>query len=119
MPDSKILVVEDDAVQMRQMVRMLEDEGYRLSRASCGTEAIRILEERSIDLVLTDRRMPNLNGDSLVDYIRRNHSTIPVAVITAYPEGVEELNPDGVLEKPFKGGQLLELVQGLLGGRAN
>jgi two-component system response regulator FlrC len=114
MSERAILVVEDDPVQMRQVARLLRSEGYRISQASSGSQAIRKLEERGVDLVLTDRKMPAVDGDSLLGYIRLNFPGMPVAIITAYPEGVESLEPDGLLEKPFRGEQLLRLVTRLL-----
>ena len=114
MSERAILVVEDDPVQMRQMARLLKSEGYCISQASSGSQAIRKLEEHGADLVLTDRKMPTVDGDSLLGYIRLNFPGTPVAIITAYPEGVESLEPDGLLEKPFKGEQLIRLVRCLL-----
>ncbi len=114
MSERAILVVEDDPVQMRQVARLLRSEGYCISQASSGSQAIRRLEEHGADLVLTDRKMPNLDGDSLLGYIRLKFPGTPVAIITAYPEGVESLKPDGLLEKPFKGEQLIRLVKCLL-----
>jgi two-component system response regulator FlrC len=117
MLERSILVVEDDPVQMRQMVRLLESEGHRLSQACSGREAINILEGRQFDLVLSDRKMPDVNGDSLLAHIRLNYPGLPIAIITAYPEGVEDLEPDAMLEKPFRGQQLRELVKCLLARR--
>jgi CheY-like chemotaxis protein len=114
MPERSILVVEDDPVQMRQMSRLLMSEGHQLLRASSGDEAVRMLEERDVDLVLSDRKMPGMNGDLLLAHIRLHHPGLPIAIITAYPEGVEDLQPDGMLEKPYKGQQLKELVWLLL-----
>lgn len=114
MPKRSILVVEDDPVQMRQMHRLLESEGHLMSQASSGREAIKVLEGREFDLVLSDRKMPDVNGDSLLAHIRLNYPGLPIAIITAYPEGVEDLEPDAMLEKPFKGQQLKDLVCHLL-----
>ena len=112
-----ILVVEDDAAQRRQMVRILRVDNRAVSEASTGEEAIVALKERGIDLVLTDRRMPGIGGDSLFAHIRGNYPWIQVAMVTAYPDGAEELKPDGILEKPFKKEQLIELVRNLTEGR--
>ena len=113
--NNTILVVEDDTVQRRQVVRLLKAEGYGLSQASSGEEAVRRLDEVTVNLVLTDRKMPAMDGDSLLNYVRINHPGIPVAIITAYPEGVEDLEPDGLLEKPFRWHQLKKLVERLIG----
>jgi two-component system response regulator FlrC len=109
-----ILVVEDDPVQMRQMARLLSADGHRLLQAPSGDEAIRMLEEWCVDLVLSDRKMPGVDGDVLLAHVRLHYPGLPIAIITAYPEGVEDLQPDGTLEKPFKGRQLKELVCRLL-----
>ena len=110
-----ILVVEDDNAQRRQMIRILRVNDRVVSEASTGEEAITALKEREIDLVLTDRRMPGIGGDSLFAHIRDNYPWIQVAMVTAYPEGAKELKPDGILEKPFKRDQLIELIRNLTG----
>ena len=114
MPGHIILIVEDDEFQRRQMVRLLTADGYRVLQASDGHEAIRILDKQKLDLVLTDRKMPGLNGDSLFEYIRTNHSQVPVVVVTAYPEGMNDLRPDAILVKPFNLDQLREQVRNLI-----
>lgn len=119
MPERSILIVEDDPVQLRQMLRLLKSEGHRLSQASSGREAMKILETKYFDLVLSDRKMPDVNGDLLLSHVRLMYPGLPIAIITAYPEGVEELEPDGMLEKPFKGEQLKELVMRLLEHKAD
>lgn len=110
-----LLIVEDDDVQRRQMSRLLKAEGYEVSQASTGDEAIQKLGEKKFDLVLTDRRMPGVDGVSLLNHIRTNHPRIPVAIVTAYPEDLEELKPDALLVKPFGSEQLTELVRHLTG----
>ena len=111
MTDHTILVVEDDVVQIRQIARILRSEGYTILQASMGKEALCILKKEQVDMILTDRRMPDMGGDALLGHVRLRYPEIPIAIVTAYPEGVESLEPDGLLEKPFKGHQLMELVQ--------
>lgn len=110
-----LLIVEDDDVQRRQMSRLLKAEGYEVSQASAGDEAIRMLSEQKIDLVLTDRRMPGVGGVELLNHIRANYPRIPVAIVTAYPEDLENLKPNAILVKPFGSEQLTELVRHLTG----
>ena len=113
MREHTILVVEDDDFQRRQMVRSLRTAGYDVLQASAGDEAIRILDEQELTLVLTDRRMPGIDGDSLLKYIRAKHAQVPVVIVTAYPEGMESLRPDALLVKPFSLDQLREQVRHL------
>ncbi|MBI5116101.1 response regulator [Candidatus Poribacteria bacterium] len=112
--ESSILIVEDDAVQRRQMARVLKADGYGVREASTGTEAVAKLAENNIAIVLTDRKMPGMDGVSLLLHIKANFPSIPVAIITAYMEGVEEYHPDAVLGKPFRSQELIEMVRHLL-----
>ena len=114
MKQSIILVVEDDDVQRRQVVRALQAEGYVVYDASTGDEAVRLLKDTKVNLVLTDRKMPGMNGETLLQYVRATYSDLPVAIITAYPEGIAEFKPDALLVKPYKSDELRELVKHLI-----
>ena len=114
MTESFILVVEDDDVQRRQMARALAANDYNVIQASGGHEAVRLLAEQEVYLVLTDRKMPGMDGLSLLNHIRTHYSKIPVAVVTAYPEGMDDFEPEALLEKPFKMDALIEMVRTLL-----
>jgi two-component system response regulator FlrC len=113
MSEHIILVVEDDDIQRRQIVRMLQAEGYKVCQASTGDEAVCLLKECRYHLVLTDRKMPGMNGETLLQHIRDNYPGLPVAIITAYPEGIEEFDPDALLVKPYRSDELRELVHHL------
>lgn len=108
-----ILLAEDEPIQRRQLARVLKNEGYVVLQASTGREAIRILNEQSVDIVLTDLKMPELDGISLLNYIKTNFSQVLVGIITAHPDALENANPDAVLGKPFGGDQLRQMVKGL------
>lgn len=112
--DHTILVVEDDNTQRRQLVHVLKEDGYSVLQASTGHETIRILESKEITLILTDRKMPWMDGDWLLTYVRTNYARIPVVFITAYPDELGELKPDALLVKPFGEKQLREMVQYLI-----
>jgi len=109
-----ILVVEDDFIQRRQLVRVLEEVGYTLFHAPDGLQAIRMLGSRKIHLVLTDIRMPFVDGISLLKYVKTFFPHIPVVVATAYPGEMEDLRPDALLCKPFGPEELTSWVQRLI-----
>ena len=109
-----VLVVEDDPIQRRQIARALLKAGYEVSEASDGLDAISQLDARKTHLVLTDIRMPCLNGISLLKYIRIFYPKVPVVVVTAYPEDTEELKPDALLCKPFGEEDLISWVRYLI-----
>lgn len=111
-----VLVVEDNLIQRRQIARALLEAGYDVSQASEGLEAICLLDARKIRLVLTDIRMPCLNGISLLKYLKIFFRQVPVVVVTAYPEDIEGLEPDALLCKSFGEGELIAVVRRLTGG---
>ncbi len=113
-----ILLAEDEPIQRRQLARVLKNEGYEVLQASTGREAIRILNEQPVDAVLTDLRMPELDGLSLLNYIKTNFARVLVAIITAHPDALKDAKPDAVLGKPFGGEQLKEMVKNLFGKEA-
>lgn len=97
----RILIVEDDPVQRRQMARVLRGAGYETAEAATGNEALRTLSEQEIHLVFTDLRMPGMGGSELLKRMRAEYPDIPVVVATAYPEDTDDLKPDLLLVKPF------------------
>ena len=114
MSEHTILVVEDDTVLRRQLARTLRGFGYGIFEAAEGLQAIRLLGDEEIHLVLTDIRMPCLDGISLLKYVKIFYPDIPVVVATAYPERVENLKPDALLCKPFGPVELIAWIQCLL-----
>lgn len=115
MIEHPILVVEDDPIQRRQIARVLAAEGYEVLLASSGNEAVRLLAEWQIAMVLTDRKMPGMNGTELLGYVKKNYPAINVVMVTAYPEEMDEHQPDALLTKPFRGHQLIELIHSVSG----
>ena len=86
-----ILVVEDEPASLKLLSHFLRKEGYRVSEASDGAEAIELLGTSRFDLVLTDIRMPLLDGVTLALHILSRLPTIPIITMTAFPS--EDLRP--------------------------
>lgn len=116
MSDQVILVVEDDPIQRRQIARALVSSGYPVAMAATGEQAMGILAEDDIAIVLTDRRMPGMDGVELLERIRQKYPKVLVALITAYPGENDNLLPDALLNKPFGHRELIDLVQKLSEG---
>jgi DNA-binding response OmpR family regulator len=114
MPKALILLVEDDAIQRRQIVRVLKAEGYQVSESSTGEDAIRHLHEEEIALVLTDKLIPDLDGMELLQHIREHYPNVPVVIMTGDPIETIELQPDALLTKPFSGRDLKSVIRSLL-----
>ncbi|MCK0196732.1 sigma-54 dependent transcriptional regulator [Ancylobacter sp. 6x-1] len=79
-----ILIVDDEVRLLDVLGGTLEAQGYRALTAESGSAAIDLLERESVDLVLTDLRMPGMSGQTLLTEIRRRHPTMPVIIMTAY-----------------------------------
>ncbi len=84
MPKPYILVVDDEAKMRRLLEIMLTQMGYEVLQAGDGEEALAVCAEQAIDLVITDLRMPKLDGIGLLKQLREQLYELPVIVVTAY-----------------------------------
>jgi len=115
----RILVVDDSPDTLEVLQRNLESKGYSVLTALGAVEAIKFLESVSIDLVITDLKMPEVDGLSLVRHIHENYKNTEVMMITGYPsiEGAVEAVKTGAeeyLAKPFTDEELFTAVQRVL-----
>jgi len=114
-----ILVVDDSPDTLEVIQRNLKARGYRVSISPGAVEAIKILESTPIDLVITDLKMPEVDGLSLIRHIQENLKDTEVMMITGYPsiEGAVEAVKTGAeeyLAKPFTDEELLRAVERVL-----
>ncbi len=102
-----ILVVDDEVDIRTALSKILLKEGYAFDSAADGQEALVKLEQGDFHLVLTDVKMPRLNGFELIKMIKRDYPHIGVIVMTAYGDSytVKDallLGADEYITKPFK-----------------
>ena len=103
-----ILVVEDDEAQLRLLKTALQSDGWKVSGALSGPEAIGLLDTgEEVDVVLTDLLMPGMDGRAVLDAVRQRRPEVPVLVMTAHASidsAVELMNAGAhhYLEKPTK-----------------
>ena len=112
----KILVVDDDAGLRRTTSLILENEGYDISTAADGEEALKRAAELGPDLILTDVRMPGVDGLEFLDRFREAGGTARTIVMTAY--GSQDLAVEAIrkgaydyIDKPFSPEALLLRVR--------
>jgi DNA-binding NtrC family response regulator len=79
-----ILVVDDEPNSLFGICQILVDEGYRVTSAGNGREALEKIKAETVNVVVTDEKMPHLDGLGLLEEIRRLYPGIPVILITAY-----------------------------------
>jgi signal transduction histidine kinase len=81
---SKVLVVDDDQFALRSMAKVLEGESYEVVTAASGSEAIDLLKQDSFDLVLTDLKMPEVDGLEVLRQAREISPQAVVLILTGY-----------------------------------
>ncbi len=120
---TKNLLVVDDSATTRMLISLtLKKEGvYRIVEVSNGREAVDKLSVESVDCVLTDINMPQMNGLDLISYIRSQHREPKLPIIVITTQGEEEARDKGMaqganayLTKPISGPKLVSLVKELL-----
>ncbi len=115
-----VLVVDDDERIRSLLMDTLSALGYHPVGAKNGEEALSLLDTEKLDLVITDVRMPNMNGLSLLKNIKNRNPLLPVLIITGYnfaytKDQAMENGADGFLAKPFRIGKIEELMRKVLG----
>jgi DNA-binding NtrC family response regulator len=103
----KVLVVDDEEIMRNLMVKILEKAGYKVVTASGGEMAKRTLAEETVDIVLTDVKMPDMNGFDLLREIKSAYPHIAVIMMTAYADSYTIKDAliagaDEYITKPFK-----------------
>lgn len=84
MPNQSILVVDDEPKMRRLLEIMLTQMGYSVQQAENGQAALEFLTNQTVDLVITDLRMPILDGIGLLRTLREQQNEVPIIVVTAY-----------------------------------
>jgi len=112
----RILVVDDSPDTLEVIKRNLETKGFGVFTAPGAVEAIKIIESSTVDLVITDLKMPKVDGLSLIRHIQENYKNTGVMMITGYPsiEGAVEAVKSGAeeyLSKPFTDEELYAAVK--------
>src|ERR1035437_4145813 len=79
-----ILIVEDEAKMRRLLELNLGEDGFTTLSAGDAESGLKLLRENSVDLVVTDLKLPGMNGLEFLQTIKRTNATIPVVVMTAY-----------------------------------
>jgi len=119
---NRTIMTVDDSASIRQLVSFtLKQQGYEVVEAVNGTEAIRKLNQKKIDMLITDINMPEIDGISLIKMVRDNPSYkfMPIIILTtgSQTEKKEEAKAAGAtgwIVKPFRPDQLVAAVRKVL-----
>ena len=114
-----VLVVEDDKNLRKLMEVVLRQNGYNVLTATDGLQALEILDKQQVDLLISDIMMPNMDGYSLTEEIRKLKNNLPVLMVTA-KETLEDkkkgflVGTDDYMVKPIDMDEMLLRVAALL-----
>ena len=123
MAHATVLLVEDETLLREGIQEVLEISGYRVIGAADGLEALEWLAQVPVSLVITDLIMPNMNGVEFIERVREQYPDLPIIVAsgstgpTIQRLGLESIEVPGTMasiHKPFKGADMVALVQQVL-----
>lgn len=117
----RLLIVDDEPNLLRAVAACLRREGYEVDTARSGEEALVCVAQRLPDLIVSDIRMPRMDGYALARQLRGNHRTdlIPIVFLTAKDETSDRLagirsGVDAYLTKPFEPDELVAVIENIL-----
>jgi CheY-like chemotaxis protein len=118
-----ILIVEDEAATAWALAESLSDEGYTITTVDTAEAALESYKRTPVDLVITDVRLPRMNGVELARRLGARKRPAPVIVVTAYGDEkvLQEIDALGVhafFLKPFQMDRLRKSVQAALRAKA-
>lgn len=119
---ARVLVVDDDAMVREVLVSQLEEQGYRVTQAGDGLEALEKLDGgAAVDLLISDFAMPGMNGLMLIKEARQRRPKLPALLLTGYADASVRLAVEDaqgrdtvLLRKPVSGTVLVERAAALL-----
>ncbi len=114
-----VLVVDDEPIIRDLLAHIVEREGFRVCTAAGGREALEVLAERKINLVITDLMMPEMNGMELLVVVKDQYPDIPVVLVTgkraeSAREDAVSAGANGYITKPFKNMEIAQKIESLI-----
>lgn len=119
-----VLVVDDEELILTLLDQVLDAAGYHVRTAQSATRALELMEEEPANLVVSDIRMPGMDGLALSLQLRREYPDTRIILITGYLSdhsrgSAEEIGVDDILKKPFKSADFLQAVARVAGAIGN
>ncbi len=111
-----ILIVDDNPDQCEILAELVSEIGHNAYTATDGEMALQVFDERSIELVITDIKMPKMDGMALLEKIRERDSSVRIIVVTGFPSSetiLRTIENDGYtyLVKPVKLKSMAALIE--------
>ena len=111
-----ILIVDDEMMMRNLLKKILRRDGFKVILAEDGEDALRILGNSKVDLIICDMKMPNMSGLELLRIVKDKYPRIGMIMITAYGDAYSVtdallLGADEYITKPFKGHEISLVVE--------
>jgi CheY-like chemotaxis protein len=118
----KILLIDDDHLVVKSLARLLEKEGFTISCAESGLKALELIEQTNFDLIISDIRMPGIDGIEIAKKVRETLKQVPIIFITGYSDSQsydrsKAVNPSDFIYKPFDKDKFLQSIKAALGNK--
>ncbi|MFP4333468.1 MAG: response regulator [Campylobacterales bacterium] len=110
----KVLYVEDEELGREHMKEMLQRRFGKVFLAKNGKEALEVVESNKPNVIISDYRMPIMDGKELLLELQKDGNHTPMIFLTAYPDEIGYVSGVKVLEKPFKRSDLLDAIMDVL-----
>lgn len=116
MPEKEILVIDDEQMILDMLDQILSAAGYEVRTALGGKEALEIFADHPVNLVLTDIKMPGIDGYDLLREIKEKDPDTRIVLMSGYSNDLSireaiELGADEFVVKPFKGREILQVLE--------
>ncbi len=114
----KVLLAEDDESVSEVLADLLESQGFKVSLAVNGKEAVDFVNNSFFDVLIVDKKMPEMDGIDCIKSIRKNNLEVPIILasgsdINEAENGYSELKISKVIKKPYKFPEILEAIHNL------
>jgi CheY-like chemotaxis protein len=100
---ARLLLVDDNKLGLSARRAVMEELGYDVIATTCPREAVRLAEEKAVDLVITDYRMPEMSGSEMIAALRERGFARPVILISGFVDALglneENTGADAVIQK--------------------
>ncbi len=122
---ARILVIDDDEIMNSMIVQLLSEVGYEAEGAEDGNLALKLLETKTFDLIVTDIIMPEKEGLETIVAIRKTNKTVPIIAVSGggklgpeqYLDMAKHFGADYAFQKPFYREPFLAAVRECLSGK--
>jgi CheY-like chemotaxis protein len=110
---ARILLVDDNKLGLVARKTVLEELGYRITTAAEGLEALEHFSRSKFDLIITDYKMPKMNGLELISHVRESSADLPIILISGYADalGFDEATTGANIVIPKSANEVTQLVR--------